>query len=206
MIFTKSYDKILELIYNNPGIRLNELIKRARISVDTAKNRLNVLLNSKIIKEKRIVSGKKILLKNFFPNLNYEEGKYTFSLVEIKKKNDFFNKNPKLINPFSQLIREIGDDIDIILVFGSFANYSQTKDSDLDLLLLTNKKINKNQIKKSIERSFITFDYQVSARTDSIKNFKKNKDIYETIKDNHIIIFGTLKFIENIKKEAEKLA
>ncbi len=198
MIFQKSYFKILELIYNNPGIILSNLINKAKISVDTAKNRLNILLSLNIIIEERIGGGKKALLKRYYSNLSSEEGKNIFSLVELKKKNEFFGKNQMLRGPFSQLAREIGDKVEIILIFGSFANYSQTKDSDLDILLLTDKKINKDQIKKSIERSFITFNHEISPRLDNIKNFRKNNAVYQTIKNNHVVVYGALKLIENL--------
>lgn len=203
MIFPKSYLNIITSIYENPGIRLNELIRKSRIAVNTAKDRLNNLLISNIIIEKKVVGGKRILLKNFYPNLNSEEGKCVFSILELEKKNLFFIKNPKLMIPFNQLIRWVNDKIDIILVFGSFANFSQTKDSDLDLLLLTNKKIDKEQIRKIIERSFITFDHEISPRIDSIKNFKENKEIYDTIKRNHVVVFRPLKFIEILEKKKD---
>mgnify|MGYP001562258813 FL=1 len=37
----KSYYKILQLIYNCPGIRLNELIRKSNVSVATAKTILD---------------------------------------------------------------------------------------------------------------------------------------------------------------------
>lgn len=201
-IFPKSEYRILKLIYENPGIRLSELIKTARVSTATAKKRLDHLLDFKIITEEKITGGKKILLKNFYPNLSSEEGKNIFSLIESEKKQEFFKKNKNLINPLKQLLKNIDKKIKIILVFGSFASYSQTKDSDLDILFLIKEKIDKNKLKKEIERSFITFDQEISSRIDTLNNFKRNinKGIYQTIIKNHIIIKGTLDFVSNLKK------
>jgi len=201
MIFPKSEFKILKLIYENPGIRLNELIKRARVSVNTAKERLNHLLNLKIIHEEKITGGKRVILKNFFPNLNTEEGKNVFSLIESEKKQDFIEKNKKLKGAFNQILKNSEKEIKIILVFGSFASNSQTKDSDLDILFLTNKKINKNNLKKEIERSFVTFNHELSPRIDTFNNFKKNinSGVYQTILKNHIIIKGNMNYIKLIK-------
>ncbi len=199
-IFMKSEYRILLLIYENPGIRLNELIKKAKVSVATAKERIEHLLGSGIITEKKIVSGKKVLLKNFYPNFFSEEGKNVFSLIESEKKHEFFKKNKSLIGPFRQLLKNIGNRIKIILVFGSFATYSQTKDSDLDVLFLINGKIDKETVKKELERSFVTFDHEISPRTDALNNFKRNIDrgIYQTIIKNHIIIKGSSDFIKLI--------
>ncbi len=201
MIFPKSEYKILELIYENPGIRLSELIKKAKVSVATAKQRLEHLLSSEIIAEKRIFGGKRTLIRNFFPNLRSEEGKNVFSLIESEKKQNFFRKNKNLIGPFRQLLKNIDNGIKAVLIFGSFATQSQTKESDLDILFLFTKKIDIEQLKKEVERSFITFNQEVSPRVESLNNFKKNinKGIYETIIKNHIIIKGALDYIKIIE-------
>lgn len=194
-MFLKSEYRILKLIYENQGIRLSELIKRAKVSVATAKKRLDALVNYGVVIEKKIMGGKKVLLKNFYPNLSSEEGKNIFSLIELGKKQEFFKKNKNLIGPFNQLLRNIDKKIKIILIFGSFAINSQTKNSDLDILFLISGKMNLNILKKEIERSFITFDYEISPRIDLLNNFK-NKGIYQTIARNYIIIKGASNYIE----------
>lgn len=203
MIFPKSEFKILKLIYENPGIRLTEIMKNAGVSTSTAKERLNRLLSLDIIKVKEIRGGRRIILKNYYPNFLSEEGKNVFSLIESEKKQDFFKKNRNLKGPFRQLLRNIESKIKIILIFGSFANQSQTKNSDIDILFLTNKEINRGELKKEIERSFVTFNHEISPRIDTLQNFKKNidKDVYKTIIKNHIIIKGLLDFIELLIKD-----
>jgi len=205
-MFLKSENRILRLIYENPEIRLNELIKRARVSVATAKKILDYLLDFNIIIEKKIMGKKKALLKNFYPNLSSEEGKNVFSLIESDKKREFFKRNKNLIGPFNQLLRNIDEKVKVILVFGSFATNSQTKDSDLDVLFLINKKINQNVLKKEIERSFVTFNYEVSPRIDTLINFKENikKGIYQTIVRDCIIIKGISYYID-LKKERQEV-
>jgi len=200
-IFVKSEYRILKLIYENPGIRLSELIKKARVSGATAKKRLDVLLSSGIITEKKVLGGKKILLKNFYPNFYSEEGGNVFSLIESEKKQEFFRKNKNLIGPFKQLLKNVNGKIKIILVFGSFSTKSQTKDSDLDILFLISGKLDKSKLKKEIERSFVTFNHEISPRVDTLNDFKKNinKEIYQTIIKNHVVIKGALNFIKLIK-------
>ena len=196
-IFLKSEYKILKLIYENPGIRLNELIKKAKVSVATAKKRLDYLSGSGTITEKKIIGGKRTILKNFYPNFSSEEGKNVFSLIESEKKQEFFKKNKDLVGPFKQLLKNINSKIKVILIFGSFAVNSQTKDSDLDILFLIGRKISKEELKKEIERSFVTFNHEISPRVDTLNNFKRNinRGVYQTIVRNHIIIKGSLDFI-----------
>ena len=198
MILSKSQHEILNLIYHYPGIRLTELIKKARISANTAKKNISILLNRAIIKEEKIIGGKRIILKRFYPSFSTEEGKNIFSLIELEKTNEFFKKNKSLKGPFKQLLENIGDTFQIILIFGSFASNSQTSDSDLDILFLAEKEIDRNILKKEIERSFITFNQEISPRIDTLDSFKNNlnKDIYQTIIKNHVIIKGAINFIE----------
>ncbi len=85
-LFPKSEAKILRLISKKPGIRLGELIKEANISYETARKRLDYLLNANIIREEDIVSGKKILIKQLYPNIETEQGKMVFRLLELEEK------------------------------------------------------------------------------------------------------------------------
>ena len=197
-MFLKSEYRIMELIYENPGIRLSELIKRARVSVATANKRLDSLLSSNIVTEKKTMGGKKVLLKNFYPNLFSEEGRNVFSLIESKKKQEFFERNKDLAGPFDQLLKNIDKKIKIILIFGSFTTYSQDKDSDLDILFLIDEKINQGILKKEIERSFVTFKHEISPRIDILSNFK-NEGVYQTIIKNHIIVKGALYYFDIVK-------
>ena len=198
-LFLKSENRILRLIYENPGIRLSELIRRARVSAETAKKRLDYLLSIGIITEETIKGGKRTLLRTFYPELKAEE-KSAFILIESEKKQEFFNKNKKLIGPFKQLITNLERNVKTVLVFGSFADFSQTKDSDLDILFLNSGRISTNKLKKEIERSFITFNHEISPRIDTLRNFNKNSktDIYSTIIKNHIIIKGTEEYFKLI--------
>ncbi len=191
----KSYYKILQLIYHSPGIRLNELIRKSNVSVATAKTILDELLESNIIKEEIIRGEKKAILRNFYPSLNSEEAEMVFSMIEIEKKDAFLRKHKNLIGPLKGLVEQIKD-AETILIFGSFASFSETDDSDLDILLIMKKNFDKGKVKKIMERSFITYNGEVSPRLTNIKKLKENKSFLESIKINHIIIKGYLNFLK----------
>ena len=101
----------------------------------------------------------------------------------------------------NHLKNALGQNLISVQLFGSKARGDWQKESDLDILFLFTKKIDIEQLKKEIERSFITFNQEVSPRVESLNNFKKNinKGIYETIIKNHIIIKGALDYIEIIE-------
>jgi len=202
-IFPKSEYQILKVIYENPGIKISELLDRAKVSVGTGQKRLDHLLGLDIIREEKITGGSKTLIRRFYPNFKSEEGKSAYILIESEKREKFMNKNKDLVGPFNQLLRNLDENVKILMIFGSFANYSQTEDSDLDILFLTNGEIDTENLKKEIERSFVTFDHEISPRIDTVGNFRKNfdKEIYQTIVRNHIILGGTSEFIEILANE-----
>jgi len=191
--------KVLSLIYSEPGIKLTDLIKRASISVGTAKKTLNDLIKSKVVEEETIKSGKRILLRKFYPNLKTEEGKAVFTSIELERKQKFLKEHPRLTGPINHLLREV--EVEMLLVFGSFAMGSETRDSDLDLLFLANMD-KKNKISKACELAFITFDHDVSPRIESLRDFKNNitDSLHKSIIRDHVILYGSEKFIEIIGK------
>lgn len=187
---------ILKEVYYNPGIRLTNLIKKVRVSSDTAQNTIKSLVNSDILGIKEMKGGKRVILKQLFPNLKTEEGKILFSLIELEKKRDFLLRNRLLLGPLRQITRNVGKDVKVILIFGSYANNSNTKESDLDLLFLVIKKIN---LSKIIQDSFSTSDVEVSPRIETISVFVKSKDaIHRSILNNHVVIHGASNFIDYI--------
>lgn len=195
MIFplTKPAVLMLQEIYHYPGIRFTDLLRKSRISSQVGNATLKRLLTSRIIKEQIEKSGKKTLERRFFPKLDTEEGFYCFSLIELETKAEFLDKVRSLRGPLEQFIREAKPEV--VLVFGSFANDSATKESDLDLLILTN---HSEKLKKMLERSFVTFSHSLSPRVESLTEFHRNiqDSFHQTIIQNHVIIYGVEKFVK----------
>lgn len=138
MIFPipKNKYRIIETIYREPGIKISELMKKLKVSQKFFYKYLDELKKSEITKEKTIGRTKML-----YPNLGSENGKLIFSLVENQKREDFFSQYKNLKPCFDHLTRNISD-VTTILVFGSYARFAPTKESDLDLLfIVTTKKI-----------------------------------------------------------------
>ena len=78
------------------------------------------------------------------------------------------------------------------MLYGSHANGENDSKSDIDLLLLVNKKIHftdtiqklENKIKKIISTQIITI-------SDLKKLKEKDKIFYESILQNHIVLYGS---------------
>lgn len=185
---------ILRTIYENPDINITSLIKKVNASPNLLLDYINKLSYLEIIKETKIGGKKKVHIKNIKPNIKGSIGKLIYSLVEIDKKLLFFEKYKKLKNYFLQLNDIIDDKVDFIVIYGSYARFSATKDSDIDLLIVGN--LNKERIKR-IREIFVSLNIDLSLKIETINKFLKNKDkpLYRNIFVEHIIIYGEMKFI-----------
>ncbi|MBN2423296.1 nucleotidyltransferase domain-containing protein [Candidatus Woesearchaeota archaeon] len=165
----KTFKVLFEIYKSREPLYLREIVKKTRLPYGTVQNIVNRnidLFNSKI-------SGK----NKYFSFADSIENRYLFKQIEIENTAQFIKKNLKL-KPFlagiSQLKRPI-------LIFGSYAQNKNTKNSDIDLLIISNKKIKlplylfKNKI------------HSIYISKKQINNFKK-ETLYTEIKNNHIII------------------
>jgi predicted nucleotidyltransferase/DNA-binding HxlR family transcriptional regulator len=202
MIFpvTKSKYKILKEVYENPGITISELMRKANVSQKVLYQHIEELKDVGVVREEII--GTKPQIRRIYPALKTENGKLLFSLVESQKKEEFFSKYRNLKGPFLHLLQNLPDNVVCILVFGSYAKFSATRESDLDLLFISFDK-KSSKVERIVEEAFVTFE-KVSARIITVEEFLKNKNtdsiLKQVIKD-HVCIFNTQKFVELLSKD-----
>lgn len=201
MIFpiTKSRYKVLKEVYENPGIKISELMKKTKVSQKILYQHIEELKSANIIKEEII--GAKPQIRAIYPELKSESGRLTFALLECQRKEEFFYKYKSLKGPFLYLVNNLSKNT-VALVFGSYAKFSATRDSDLDLLFIISNE-EKSKIERLVEEAFVTFG-KVSARTISFEEFlrRKNTDsiLKQVIKD-HVCVFNAQKFVELLSKD-----
>jgi predicted nucleotidyltransferase len=192
---SKSKYKILKEVYENPGIKISELMKKANVSQKILYQHIDELKNSEIIRQETV--GAKPQIRSIYPELKSENGKLFFSLIEAQKREEFFAKYKNLKGPFLQLLQNLPSNVACVLVFGSYAKFSATRESDLDLLFINFSKKN-GKIESILEEAFVTFG-KVSARIVTVEEFLKSKNIDSILKQiikNHVCIFNIQKFIE----------
>lgn len=146
ILFGKGREKILECLYKNKFREpyFSEILRETRLTQNTSLKHLKVLQGSDLI-----ISTKKI--GNTFYRVNTKNPQIfsIFSYFDYKR----FNELPSLRR---RAILEFLDKIPskplIALVFGSTAKGTFGKESDIDLLLIYNKKEAVNEkLKKDIE-------------------------------------------------------
>jgi len=95
---------------------------------------------------------------------------------------------------FEQLYELFDENIKFVIVYGSYARFSATKESDLDLLIVGKLSDEK---RKRLKEAFITLDIEPSIKIESLKQFKNNlnKPLYKNIIKEHIVIYGEYNFV-----------
>ena len=123
---TKKTKKVLDYFIDHPKekVHLRYISRKLDISPSTAKIALEILKKKELIDEKKIAN-----LRIFYANIE------SIRFKEIKKL-----INLESIKPIIKNIKNKTNIISLVL-FGSYAKGTNTEKSDIDLLLITNKKI-----------------------------------------------------------------
>ena len=182
-IINRSQMRIALEIFRNPGINLTEIIKKTRLSPNYVSKFINHLVERKILLEEKL-EKKRTYLRRFFLNFNSESTINFFRLVKEEEREIFFNTCQNLKPIFEQLEKEKG--VDSAIVYGSYARLEAGKESDLDILIISNIK-NKDRIKEI----FVSLDIDTSIKVETPVGLKKRKEdaLHQQIRKEGIVIF-----------------
>jgi predicted nucleotidyltransferase len=180
-MFEKYKDwKLLRIFLNNPDCSFytKEISRDTGIGSGTVNNFLKNIYKDNILK-KEIVGNVHLY------NINNES--------EIVKQMKILNtilefKKVKLTEEFLKN----DDSIISIILYGSHANGEYDSKSDIDLLLLVNKKNQfENKIQKLERKVKKIISPQILTISDWQKIKEKDKIFYESIIRNHIVLYGS---------------
>lgn len=152
---------------------LREISKLSKIPLKTTQNVLLKLENERILKSK--IDGKN---KYFSLNLENIKTKYYLLQSEINRTETFLENYPN----FKLFIKSLNTNTPII-VFGSFAKFKADKNSDVDLLIILDKKINLplHLLSSKIHRINLS-------EKSLLKAVEKQEPLIKEIEENHIIL------------------
>ena len=157
----------------NARFYLREISKLSKLPLKTCQNALSNLEKAKVLKSKR--EGKN---KYFSLNLENIKTKSYLQQAEICQTDRFVEKYPQ----FKMFLKSLETNASII-VFGSFAKFTADQDSDLDLLVVSEKKI---------ELPFHLLPFKPHEINMTEKTFLKaidqQEDLMKEIEENHIIL------------------
>lgn len=140
--------------------------------------------------------------KSYLCSINLSSEK-TFALIqlsEIEKRNEFYNSNKEIKVILNDFVKsaEVIDPISIVL-FGSYAKRTATKESDIDILLITKTKSGIDKITKEI---YAKHGKEINTVVMTPVDFRKQKDkaLIKEIAKDHYVLYGTDKFVSMLFK------
>lgn len=185
MLLNKNKLMILAIFSSDYSKRVygRDIAKKLRMNQKTVSNILNELEKEHILKYNLEGKNKYYHLNEFYPYL-----KEVINLVETGRKINFLEKYKKLKELFTKLEQRTEG---ILVIFGSYANFTSNENSDLDIFLIG--KI------KEIEDIEELYNIKINIVKSTKTKFNKNVHIIKEIIKNHIILKGIEDFIELIK-------
>jgi len=158
----KVYRSYLEL--GQDELYFNQLKEFTNLSNSSLQNVLNKFVKKGILELNKTKSN------TFYKIKNKKLISLKFSEIAIDK---FNNLNVGVKVPLRNFLKNISEEIYTIVLFGSSSRKEEQKESDIDLLIVSNKKIDLTKNKKEAE---ITCKYPISIFQTTINQFMKNKD------------------------------
>jgi len=152
---------------------LREISRRSGLPLKTCQKTLSHLEKAKVLKAH--IEGRN---KYFSLNLENIKTKSYLQQAEIYQTDRFVEKYPQ----FKIFLKELRTTVPII-VFGSFAKFTADKNSDLDLLIISNREI-------VLPFHLLPFKPHQITMTEKtfIKALEKHEELIKEIESNHIIL------------------
>jgi len=159
-----------------------QIASKQKVNQKTVSNILNRLEKEGILKYS--TEGKN---KYYSFNMLNSDVKDVIKMVEIARKNKFISKHSKLKELFYSLEKRASG---MLIIFGSYANYTHNKSSDLDVLV-----IGKISDIRDLEE---IYKVKINVIKSKPENINKQEIFVKEIIKNHIILKGVEEFIELI--------
>lgn len=123
--------------------------------------------------------------------------------IEAKRKQEFLQKYVWVELMLNDILRYTHDYFFILTVFGSYAKGTETKNSDIDLLLIVPSKDKVNSFEAALEKIYtkIKKDVTIVTTQEFIEMIKSNKfNVGNEAKKYHILLYGAEQWYSLIKK------
>lgn len=123
--------------------------------------------------------------KLFYFDLKKISTSSLLELIELHKRMNWILHNKKL----EVLIQKLNSCAESVIIFGSYANAKQTKNSDLDIVLLGN--VNKTTLAEIKKKSSIEINEHIITYSQFKKQLQQQNPLAIEIQHNHIL-FGNI--------------
>lgn len=194
-IFKEGYEKIMGIFYNGKSakIHLREIARKTKLNENSVSRFLNQLEKEKILKSEREGNLKKYSIEknqlvfslfSFFDVVRFE------NMPCIRKKAINYFMNDLEIKPI------------VIILFGSTAKENFSKNSDIDLLFIVNKKIKTSKAEDYSEsQTGIKINILQIIYSDFVRELKIKEDkVVQSAVETGYPIFNSLAYYQEVLK------
>ena len=200
MLKNKFQSRLLQLFDENfnSEFTINQISKKIGLDYAYVNREVNKLIKKEIISKKTVGNSNLCSL-----NLKNDEAIVLIFDYETSKKSAFYKRHKVLKTYFLDLFREIkGFDVYSFVIFGSYANGTETGKSDLDILIVIEDKKKSDKLHKAINNIFSLSTVEISPMIIDRKDFvemlanKIKLNVGKEALKSHIILYGIERFWE----------
>jgi predicted nucleotidyltransferase len=189
--------KIVDLLARNPERKftINEIAKSLNEYYFNVHRTISKLIKDNVIIKEKV--GKSYLCSI---NLRNEKSFALIQLSEIERKNNFYNSNKEIKVILEDLVETLKSVNPVsIVLFGSYAKGSASRESDIDILLISKTKPRMGKIAREM---YAKYGKEINLIAISPNDFKKQKDkaLIKEIIENHYILYGVENFVNLVFK------
>lgn len=200
--------KILETLYKElpEELHIREVQRRTNLNYERVNKYLTDLEQLDVLKSRR-----KGRLKLYHIDTSNPYALQFLSIIEIEKQRKFSSQNPIIWNMLSKFTNEVKKELDgkilSIVLFGSVARGKYSRDSDVDILIIT-PDLNieeKTQLESIITRisskSSASYGFDLAPIMVTLSDFKdgfETRDFYRDLWEDRVLLYGETKFVEVI--------
>ncbi len=179
------------------GKTILEISKRLKIGYRPTYNHITEMEKEGIMQIERIGSSKQCRL-----NLANSKTRHLLESLDIIGKEEFYKANPRLKTIIESLISKLTEnyisEIHSIVLFGSYAKGTATKQSDTDILFIVSD-LKDKKLREAIERESAAYQYshniKISPLITDIEEFKKmlkakELNIGKEVKESGVSLYG----------------
>jgi len=207
MLISRGREKVIKVFYDDPYIEL--YVKEVAELSTSAFARVHQYLNEYSSMGMLHRRGTK---RRIYFRANLDEPKLLkiFEYLEVLRREDFFSRNKRferVLNRFLQtLISEAEHDILLVGLFGSLARGEWTKESDIDMLVVTSNSFGKDEVIPLIERAKrnISGLYHLAPVSLTVSRYKEsaiqNNTFFQNFWKDRIILYNEFMFWQLIPK------
>ncbi len=197
---TGSEIKIIQFFLEHPleSFAVREIARNAKMDYKQVHTAIQKLAKKNIIHKKRQANLD-------LCSLNLKGDKTSLCYSEMLKRDFWMKKHPEFALFFHDVLRKIKETNYILLVFGSFAKKKETKNSDLDLMVIAPSRETGDEIGRVIDSQAVFLKRKVHALMLDEREFLANLSgkelnvVREAFK-SHIILTGVDAFYNGVRQ------